>query len=66
LSRQQYDAGLITYVTVLSAQAQYTSAQDQLMQSRQTLAQNLMSVFKALGGGWNPDEPVQIELGAPH
>lgn len=49
---QQYQGGLITYVDVLSAQSNYLSAQDQLAQSRGALATDLVSLYKALGGGW--------------
>jgi multidrug efflux system outer membrane protein len=52
LARQQYRAGLVTYVDVLTAQANALSAQDQLEQSRQALATDLVSLYKALGGGW--------------
>jgi NodT family efflux transporter outer membrane factor (OMF) lipoprotein len=50
---QQYNAGLVNYVTVLTAQTNLFSAQDQLAQSRQALATDLVSLYKALGGGWN-------------
>jgi multidrug efflux system outer membrane protein len=52
LARQQYRAGLVTYVNVLTAEANALSAQDQLEQSRQALATDLVSLYKALGGGW--------------
>ncbi|HEX4533121.1 MAG TPA: TolC family protein, partial [Rhizomicrobium sp.] len=53
LSKQQYNAGLVTYVNVLTSDQQYRQAQDQLVQSRQALAQDLISLYKALGGGWS-------------
>jgi multidrug efflux system outer membrane protein len=52
LAGRQYRAGLVTYVNVLTAQANALSAQDQLDQSRQALATDLASLYKALGGGW--------------
>ena len=52
LSQQQYRIGLVTYVNVMTAEQQYRQAQDQLVQSRQVLAQDLISLYKALGGGW--------------
>lgn len=52
LALQQYNAGLVTYVNVLTAQANLFSAQDQLAQSRQALCVDLVSLYKALGGGW--------------
>jgi len=53
IALQQYNAGLVTYVNVLSAQTSLFTAQDQLAQSRQTLMTNLASLYKALGGGWS-------------
>ena len=49
---EQYRVGLTTYVNVLEAQATDLSAQDQLAQSRLALAADLISIYKALGGGW--------------
>jgi outer membrane protein TolC len=56
LSHNQYQAGLVTYVNVLTSEQQYRQAQDSLAQGRQQLAQNLIALYKALGGGWNSDE----------
>jgi multidrug efflux system outer membrane protein len=52
IAEQQYRAGLVTYLNVLTAQSTLLNAEDQLTQSRQALAQDLVSVYKALGGGW--------------
>lgn len=57
ISLRQYRSGLIAFVTVLTAQNQSITAQDALVQGRQAIAQDLISVFKALGGGWSSDEP---------
>jgi NodT family efflux transporter outer membrane factor (OMF) lipoprotein len=57
LAQNQYRAGLVTYVNVLTAEQQYREAQDQLLQGRQQLAQDLIGLFKALGGGWSGDLP---------
>jgi NodT family efflux transporter outer membrane factor (OMF) lipoprotein len=53
LAENQYRAGLVTYLNVLTAQTTLLNAEDQLTQSRQQLAQNLVSLYKALGGGWS-------------
>ena len=55
IAERQYRTGLVTYINVLSAQSTLLNAQDQLTQSRQALAQDLVSLYKALGGGWSPD-----------
>ncbi len=52
IALQQYRAGLVTYVNVLTAEATELSARDQLEQSRQIFATDLISLYKALGGGW--------------
>jgi multidrug efflux system outer membrane protein len=58
ISLDQYRAGLTTYVNVLQAQATDLAAQDQLAQSRLMLSTDLVSIYKALGGGWRPETPV--------
>jgi outer membrane protein TolC len=57
IATQQYQAGLTNYVNVLTAQSNQLQAGDQLAQSKQALAADLASLYKALGGGWqaNPD-----------
>jgi multidrug efflux system outer membrane protein len=54
IALDQYRAGLVTYVNVLQAQATDLTAQDQLAQSRLALSTDLISIYKALGGGWQP------------
>jgi NodT family efflux transporter outer membrane factor (OMF) lipoprotein len=56
LAREQYRIGLVTYVNVLTAQSTLLSARDQLEQSRLALATDTVSLFKALGGGWQDAE----------
>ncbi len=53
ISQQQYRVGLATYLNVLTAETNYLSVSDQLEQSRQALATDLVSLYKALGGGWS-------------
>jgi NodT family efflux transporter outer membrane factor (OMF) lipoprotein len=55
IAEQQYRAGLVTYVNVLTAQSNELSARNQLMQSQQALETNLVSLYKALGGGWQSE-----------
>jgi NodT family efflux transporter outer membrane factor (OMF) lipoprotein len=57
IALQQYRAGLVTYVNVLTAQANELSARDQQEQSRQAFAADLVSLYKALGGGWQENLP---------
>ena len=51
---QQYEAGLSDFENVLETQRSLTNFQDQLAQSRGLAALDLVSLYKALGGGWTP------------
>jgi len=52
LSNELYTKGLVDFLNVLDAQRSMYQAQDQLVQSQKTVSQNLVALFKALGGGW--------------
>ncbi|HET9389338.1 MAG TPA: efflux transporter outer membrane subunit [Steroidobacteraceae bacterium] len=52
IAEEQYRAGMVTFIDVLTATNSELTAQDQVAQSTQALAQDLVSVYKALGGGW--------------
>jgi NodT family efflux transporter outer membrane factor (OMF) lipoprotein len=56
LALQQYRAGLSMYTSVLQAQSAQLTAEDSLEQSRASLTTDLVSLYKALGGGWKPDD----------
>ena len=52
LANQQYAAGLTTFINVLDAERSLYQVQDDLVKSDQSVAQNLIALYKALGGGW--------------
>ena len=52
LSQVQYKAGLVDFTTVLTAERDLQTAEDQIAQSRVAQTTNLIAVYKALGGGW--------------
>lgn len=52
LARNQYASGLIDFQSVLDAERSLLTFQDQLAQSRGQVTLNLISLYKALGGGW--------------
>jgi NodT family efflux transporter outer membrane factor (OMF) lipoprotein len=54
LARVQYTSGLIDFQSVLDAERSLLSFQDQLAQSQGQVTSNLISLYKALGGGWTP------------
>ncbi|HBZ56438.1 MAG TPA: transporter [Syntrophobacteraceae bacterium] len=57
LSLIQYREGAVDYTRVLNAQQSLVEQQDLLVQSRGAIPTNLVSLYKALGGGW------QVRLG---
>jgi len=56
LSRELYVRGLVDFLTVLDNQRSLYAAQDQRVQSEQTLSVSLIALYKALGGGWETTE----------
>lgn len=56
LSTQLYSNGRTDFLNVLSAQRSLLSSEDALVQSDRVLAQNLIALYKALGGGWEFEE----------
>ena len=56
LARDQYRAGLVGYANVLSAQQAVTSGADQLAQADVASAQDVVALYKALGGGWSDQD----------
>ncbi|RAR67915.1 NodT family efflux transporter outer membrane factor (OMF) lipoprotein [Paraburkholderia unamae] len=55
LSEQAYRAGSITLTDVLDADSQLLSAKDELDSNRAGAARAAVGVYRALGGGWEPD-----------
>ncbi|NYS29761.1 efflux transporter outer membrane subunit [Pantoea sp. WMus005] len=65
LASDSYRQGLSTFLEVLDAQRQLAQAQEQATQARMQSALDLVALYKALGGGWEtyqnvdmPDYPV--------
>lgn len=52
LSRAQYVEGLTDFTTVLNTLESLLSEEEQLIQARSSIALNLITTYKALGGGW--------------
>jgi NodT family efflux transporter outer membrane factor (OMF) lipoprotein len=59
LSRERYTQGLADFLNVLEAERTLLSAQLQLADSTTTVSSNLVQLYKALGGGWEPTYPVE-------
>jgi len=54
LSEKQLQAGTADIVTVLNTQLTLFQAEDVLLQARLAWLQSYVSLFSALGGGWEP------------
>jgi NodT family efflux transporter outer membrane factor (OMF) lipoprotein len=52
VARARYKAGALDYLDVLNVQRQLLEAQSNLQKSKATAATNLITLCKALGGGW--------------
>ncbi|HEX4792605.1 MAG TPA: TolC family protein, partial [Humisphaera sp.] len=52
LAKQLNAAGLVDFLNVLASQLALYQSEDQLAQSDQAVATNLIALYKALGGGW--------------
>jgi NodT family efflux transporter outer membrane factor (OMF) lipoprotein len=61
LANQLYGNGLASFINVLDAERSLYQAQDALVQSDKAVTQNLISLYKALGGGWETlEQPPQL------
>lgn len=52
LAEERYKSGLEDFLDVLETQRMLLTVQENLAQSERTLGQNIIRVYKALGGGW--------------
>lgn len=63
IARAQMQAGTVDITTVLTAEATLFTAEDTLAQVRLARVQALLSLYKALGGGWaEPAAPLQDQF----
>lgn len=57
MAQRLYKDGLADFQNVLDAQRSVYAAEDQLDQARGNAALYMVSLYKALGGGWDPERP---------
>ncbi len=57
LAMDRYTHGLTNFLDVLDAQRSLNSAEDSVVQSRAAVNIDLVSLYKALGGGWERNDP---------
>ncbi|MDO9104183.1 MAG: efflux transporter outer membrane subunit [Methylovulum sp.] len=62
IARGRYEQGLASFLEVLDVQRNLYTAQSQLILAQAQTAQNLIAVYKSLGGSWKPT-PVSGVLG---
>lgn len=53
IAKDQYRTGLVTFINVLQAENALLQSEDLLTQSDSQVLTNLVSIYKALGGGWS-------------
>ena len=56
LSTQLYKSGLEDFIRVLNSETSLFITQDALVESDQNVSQDLVQLYKALGGGWQEEE----------
>jgi NodT family efflux transporter outer membrane factor (OMF) lipoprotein len=66
LADQRYRSGLVDFLNVLEAQRSLLAVQDDLARSKRTIDQNLVRLYKALGGGWQEEMEVSKLETADH
>jgi NodT family efflux transporter outer membrane factor (OMF) lipoprotein len=65
LANQLYANGLSDFINVLDAERSLYQAQDALVQSDRTVSTDLISLYKALGGGWETQvSPASVSAAA--
>jgi outer membrane protein TolC len=57
LARSEYRSGLTDFQTLLEAERSLITARDGALTSRSDEALALVQLYRALGGGWNPEAP---------
>jgi NodT family efflux transporter outer membrane factor (OMF) lipoprotein len=57
LARDLYHQGLIDFLTVLEAERSLYQAQEALALSKQAVSTDAIALYKALGGGWEIEQP---------
>ena len=65
VSLKRYIAGFASYYEVLEAQQQLFPAENALAQTELNRRVVVIQLYKALGGGWNIQDPTWVEPGNP-
>ena len=66
LSEQRYREGLGDYLQVLTAEQSLLRAEQSAAQAVETISTDLVTLYQALGGGWEKQEPVRpVKVASP-
>lgn len=65
LARARFDYGVTDFLVVLDAEREVLTNRDQLVQAQSDTATALVSVYRALGGGWNAPGAVTAKAATP-
>lgn len=65
LAEMRFRAGVESYLTVLDAQRSLYAAQQSYLTTKLARLQNLVTLYKALGGGWNEQTLAAAPAAAP-
>jgi len=65
LAQSRYQEGVSDFLTVLTAEQNLLATEQQLASSTTTVSENLVALYKALGGGWETDLPRNAEAQPP-
>ena len=60
-ANMRYDAGVTSYLEVLDSQTRSYAAQISLVQAELKTRLDLVQLYKALGGGWQPEPPASAQ-----
>ncbi|MEH6569742.1 MAG: TolC family protein [Halioglobus sp.] len=60
ISATQYNNGLVTYQRLLSTVEKMTLREDTYAQTKGNIANNLVALYKALGGGWDQHGDIPV------
>jgi NodT family efflux transporter outer membrane factor (OMF) lipoprotein len=58
IATERYDRGLTDFLNVLDAERQEFDLEARHVATRQMAAEDLVALYKALGGGWSLNEPI--------
>ncbi len=58
IATERYDRGLTDFLNVLDAEREEFDLEARHVATRQAAADALVALYKALGGGWSPNEPI--------